>query len=102
MKTTVITQSDVKSIISSIPKGAIFSVAFTKKDGTIRDMNCRKGVVKGLKPNARSITPDTTNITVYDVEFAKTVVDPSLAYRKINPNTVLTIRAEKQTFVVKG
>lgn len=102
MKTTIINQSDVSSIISSIPKGAIFSVAFTKKDKTIRDMTCRKGVTIGLKPGAKKIAPDTKNITVYDMSVAAVEADPSKAYRKINPETVITIKAEKQTFVVRG
>ena len=100
MKTTIINSTDVKSIISSLPKGAIFSVAFVKKDQTIRDMNCRKGVVAGLKPDARYITPDTKNITVFDMQLALTETDKSKCYRKINPETVITIKAEGQTFVV--
>jgi hypothetical protein len=102
MKTTLIKQSEVPAIIASIPKGAIFSVAFVKKDKTIRDMTCRKGVVKGLKEGAKKIAPDTKNITVYDMSIAAVETDPSKAYRKINPETVITIRAEGQSFVVKA
>jgi hypothetical protein len=102
MKTTIITKADVPSIIASIPSGAIFSVSFIKKDNSIRDMNCRKGVTAGLKPNARSIAPDTKNITVFDMALAKSESDPSKAYRKINPETVITIKAERQQFVVRG
>lgn len=94
MKITTIDITDVASIISSIPKGAIFSVQFVKKDGTIRDMNCRKGVTKYLVPNAKPKAPNPSNIvTVFDMK--------SDAYRCINTNTVISIKAEKQIFEVK-
>lgn len=96
---------DVPSIIASIPKGAIFSVTFTKKNGEVREMNCRKGVVCGLIPNARPKAANPSNIiTVYDMKIAQTLTeaDPKgKAYRNINANTILSIKAEKQVFEVK-
>jgi hypothetical protein len=103
MKTIqTIASTDVSSIISSIPSGAIFTVTFVKKNGEVREMNCRKGVVCGLIPNARPKAPNPSNIvTVYDMKVAQTATKKSEAYRNINTNTVLFIKAEKQVFEVK-
>jgi len=42
-------QEKVEELIDSMSNGRIFSVQFVKKDGTVRDMVCRKGVRKGVK-----------------------------------------------------
>jgi len=42
-------QETVEELIDSMTNGRIFSVQFVKKDGTVRDMVCRKGVRKGVK-----------------------------------------------------
>ena len=98
---TAITKADVPSIIASIPNGAIFTVTFVKKDKTVRVMNCRKGVTSGLVPNARPKAPNPANIiTVYDMVLAKNNGGKT-AYRCINADTVLNIKAEKQEFEVK-
>jgi hypothetical protein len=34
----------IKQLIKGIPNSQIFSVQFVKKDGTVRDMNCRQNV----------------------------------------------------------
>ena len=38
-----------EGLIDKMKNGRIFSVQFVKKDGTVRDMICRKGVRKGVK-----------------------------------------------------
>lgn len=100
-----ISKADVPSIIGSVPKGAIFTVTFVKKNGEVREMNCRKGVVCGLVPNARPKAPNPSNIvTVYDMKIAQTLTenDPKgKAYRNINTDTVLKIKAEGQVFEVR-
>lgn len=97
---TQITKVDVPSIIASIPSGAIFTVTFVKKDNTVRVMNCRKGVTSGLVPNAKPKAPNPANIvTVYDMKLAQNNGGKA-AYRNINTETVLSIKAEKQEFVV--
>lgn len=102
-----IATSEVPMIISSIPKGQIFTVTFIKKDGSLREMNCRKGVVCGLKEDARpKAAPSNPNIiTVYDMKIANDpkTTDPSKAYRCINAATVLTIKATGNIYeVTKG
>lgn len=49
--------------------GRIFSVQFTKRDGTLRDMVCRLGVKKKLKGGDRAYNPDDYNLVfVYDMQ----------------------------------
>ena len=42
-------QEAAEGLIDGMKNGRIFSVRFVKKDGTVRDMICRKGVKKGVK-----------------------------------------------------
>ena len=63
--------------------GKIFTVEFTKKDGTIRIMNCRLGVTKYLKGGSITLDPNKF-ITVYDMQ--------SKGYRAINKDAILTVR----------
>ena len=62
--------------------GKIFTVKFTKKDGTIRVMNCRLGVTKHLKGGVSTLNPDKY-ITVYDMQ--------AKGYRAISKNDILSI-----------
>ena len=63
--------------------GKIFTVEFTKKDGTIRIMNCRLGVTKYLKGGSSTLDPNKF-ITVYDMQ--------SKGYRAINKDAILAVR----------
>jgi hypothetical protein len=63
--------------------GKIFTVEFTKKDGTIRVMNCRLGVTKYLKGGSSTLDANKF-ITVYDMQ--------SKGYRAINKQSILTVR----------
>lgn len=91
-----INQADVTKVIAAIPKTAIFTAEFVKKDKTSRKMNCRTGVTKHLNPNPSRQKPDmpTNMLTVYDLQ--------AKGYRHINLETVTKIVAEGTTFVVKG
>jgi len=63
--------------------GKIVTVTFTKKDGSIRVMNCRLGVTKHLKGGASTLDP-TKYITVYDLQ--------SQGYRAIAKDQILAIK----------
>lgn len=63
--------------------GKIFTVEFTKKDGSLRVMNCRIGVTKYLKGGSSTLNPDKY-ITVYDMQ--------SKGYRAINKESILNVR----------
>jgi hypothetical protein len=69
----------------------IFSVVFTKKDGTDREMVCRLGVSKHLKGGEKKYDPDSLNyLTVYDLQ--------SEGYRTINVNTLKKIKVDGVTY----
>ena len=69
----------VKMIKST--KGKWFGCTFIKKDGSIRNMNCRVGVHKGVKGVGRKFsTPNL--VTVFDAK--------AKSYRMINVDTMLT------------
>jgi hypothetical protein len=65
-----------------IPHDQIFTVRFIKKDGSEREMNCRRGVAKDLVGARRNASPNA--ITVYDLEISD--------YRAFNLNRILEIR----------
>jgi hypothetical protein len=71
----------IENILNS--KGKIFTVTFTKKDGTIRVMNCRLGVTKHLKGGESTLNPNEY-ITVYDMQ--------NKGYRAINRQTIIDVK----------
>ena len=71
----------IENILNS--KGKIFTVTFTKKDGTTRVMNCRLGVTKHLKGGESTLNPNEY-ITVYDMQ--------NKGYRAINRNTIIDVK----------
>jgi hypothetical protein len=65
----------------------IFSVEFTKKDGSLRKMTCRLGVKKYLKGGELGYDAEALNyLTVFDLQ--------SEEYRTINVNTLKSITFE--------
>ncbi len=65
----------------------IFSVEFTKKDGSLRKMVCRLGVKKYLKGGELGYDAEALNyLTVFDLQ--------SEEYRTINVNTLKSITFE--------
>ena len=61
--------------------GKFFTVSFIKKDGSLREMNCRLGVQKHLKGGVKTLTDNY--ICVYDVK--------SEGFRAIDPEKVISI-----------
>jgi hypothetical protein len=71
----------IENILNS--KGKIFTVTFTKKDGTTRVMNCRLGVTKHLKGGESTLNANEY-ITVYDMQ--------NKGYRAINRSTIIDVK----------
>jgi hypothetical protein len=70
-------------------KGRIFSATFIKKDGTIRKINCRLGVVKALRGGALKYNAEAANnLVVYDLQAKD--------YRTIPLDKLLTLRYNKK------
>jgi len=71
----------------------IFTVLFIKKDGTLREMNCRLGVKKHLRGGELKYNPTERNLLpVYDIQKE--------AYRIINVNTIQEIRFKGQIVMI--
>jgi hypothetical protein len=65
----------------------IFSVEFTKKDGSLRKMVCRMGVKKHLRGGELGYDPEHLNyLVVFDLQAEE--------YRTINVNTLKSLTFE--------
>lgn len=79
---------------SELLKDKIFSVTFTKKDGTIRKMVCRLGVTKYLKGGEMKYSPQNKNmLVVFDIHKKD--------YRMINFNTITELKAQGITYTIQ-
>ena len=95
------TRFDIIKTIAGLTEGKIFSVTFTKKDGTVRDMVCRTGVHKNLTGcvdgrgsiNRKANDADHSVITVFDMQKND--------YRRINAETVTRIKVDGVEMIVK-
>lgn len=77
------TREEAKKMIYET-KGKIFGVQFTKKDGSNRSMQCRRGVSKGVKGVGLAYDPDKFNlINVFDMT--------NDGHRMINADTISEI-----------
>ena len=89
-----INRSEIEQMISNLANGTIYSVSFIKKDGTIRIMNARRGVKKGVKGVGMSYNPTEKDlVVVFDMQKE--------AFRMINAETILEIKAEKKVYTFK-
>lgn len=85
---------DRKKLIENT-KGKIFTVSFRKKDGSIREMNCRLGVKKHLrskKPMASTTSHIEKYVTVYDMQ--------AKGYRTVNLSTLKKFKCGDKEVVV--
>lgn len=66
-------------------KGKFFSATFLKKDGTVRKINCRLGVVKALKGGELRYNAEAANnLIVWDLQKKE--------YRTISLDKLVTLR----------
>jgi len=73
--------------------GRIFSVSFTKKDETLREMTCRLGVKKGVKGIGMSYKPSLKNlINVFDIQKDE--------HRNINLETLKTLKIDGRSYKI--
>ncbi len=80
--------------------GQIFSVVFTKKDGSLRTMPCRMGVVKGIKGTAKKTHPsknvESPYLLVHSMEGGKR----HDGFRNVNLTTIESIKTHGITWEV--
>lgn len=77
----------VERFIEEIPNGALFSVVFEKKDGTLRRMLCKQGVTSELRGGSATYNGkggDAGNIGVFDHEAGE--------YRCFNGDRVVRVK----------
>ena len=86
----IIAPSDVIKIVND---GKIFGATFVKKDGTIRVMNCRRGVSKGVTGVGLKFNPqDKQLLGVFDMQKDQ--------HRFINLETLSQIRHGGEVYEV--
>lgn len=73
-----------------LDNGRFFSVTFRKKDGSLRKMIARRGVKRNLQGNPRYNPSDYNLLVVWSVNDE--------AYRSVNLNTILEVKAAGLTF----
>lgn len=85
-------QNDALNVLMQT-NGKIFTALFTKKDGSIRQMNCRLGVKKDLKNIGHKFLPSEKGLlNVFDVQ--------KRAYRFINLKTLKAFTFKGETTVI--
>ena len=77
------TETLVPSAIKNMVGHKIFKAMFVKRNGEVREMNCRLEVKKHLK-GGKDVNNKDRYLTVYDLK--------SKGYRNINLNTIIEIR----------
>ena len=89
---TTINRTKIDSFMRSL-RGRAAGVTFIKKDGTIRTMNARLGVVKYLKGGRKTVgTFKDSYLTVWSFN--------DQAYRTVNLASVFKVNADGQTFYI--
>jgi len=85
---------DFKQTLAEIQKAenTIFSVTFTKKDGTVRTMVARLNVKKGVKGTGMAYNPiEKGLLPVWDMQ--------KNAFRMINLKTVTELKIRKEQII---
>ena len=87
MKMRLYTEALVTPVIKNMVGQKIFKAKFVKKNGEVREMNCKLGVKTHLKGGI-SVNNRDRYLTVYDMK--------SFGYRNINLNTIIEITCGKK------
>lgn len=91
--TTSVHRTQLKDLLVN-QLGRFVGLEFVKKDGSVRRLNGRLGVVKHLKTGEVSERSDLPYITVYDVH--------ARGYRSVSMATVSKVRAVNTDFAITG
>ena len=80
--------------------GKVFTVEFVKRtDNTLRRMNCRRGVTKGVKGVGLAYDPAEKNLLgVYDMQAIEDGKDEKGAFRMINLETLKTLKMNGKAY----
>ena len=90
-KLNILIMSKITKFLKATNNGKIFSATFEKKDGTIRTINCRRNVSKGVKGVGYSFDPMSRGLlSVYDMQ--------SKGFRFINLETLVEAKVNGEIF----
>ena len=90
-KLNILIMSKITKFLKATNNGKIFSATFEKKDGTIRTINCRRNVSKGVKGVGYSFDPMSKGLlSVYDMQ--------SKGFRFINLETLVEAKVNGEIF----
>lgn len=97
---TTITMKQAAEMIENSNDGHMFSVKFVKRtDGSVRDMNCRKGVKKFTNGGSLAFDPKKKNLVCV---WEANTQNPEKAYRMISLDSLLEVKMNGSVFSVKG
>lgn len=89
---TIISRTKLNNFLNQT-HGKIFTATFMKKDGSWRDLNCRKGVTQFLKGGVNlAIKPSNGLVVVYDMQKHE--------YRSLNLETVVQVKYQKEQYKI--
>ena len=90
-----ITKEEAAKMVSDYKEGTVFTVTFVKRtDGSLREMNCRKGVKKHRKGGTLNYSPKSHNlVSVFDMQ--------KLQYRMIALESITKISMKGKTYIVE-
>jgi DNA-binding beta-propeller fold protein YncE len=91
-----LTKDEARGIIST---GSFVTVTFTKRDGTVRVLNGRTGVVKGVKGVGMNYDPAKKDIVIL-YEANNEADEPSEKYRAVRLESIITFRANGKTYTI--
>lgn len=101
IKIMKIKRNQVRELINDLRNGTIYSVVFTKKDGSERLMNSIKGTAKGIKGVGLKYDADDKGlIPVFDLQLRVKGLEESKCWRMINVNTVKELCINKEKLIV--
>ncbi len=97
--TQVISREVAAQMVREYNGSTFFSVKFVKRtDGSVRDMVCRKGVSKFVKGGELKFDPKAKNLVgVWEANTDQ----PEKAYRMISLESLLEVKMNGNTFLVK-
>ena len=97
----ILPRAKVKETLRELKGGTIYSVAFFKKDGTLRMMNSIKNTKKGVTGEGLKYDADAKGlIPVYDLQLAKKGEAENKCWRMVNVATVTRICVNHEEFMV--
>jgi hypothetical protein len=92
-------RSEFFKTINTIPNGAMFSVVYSKKDGTTRELTTVKGTRQGVKGVGLNYDPASKGyLILYDINLARTTLDKSKCWRTVNYNTITQFKWAGKVF----